>query len=132
MPTIALQAFTIGILLGLVAIAVGHVTGILRGRGAWAVALTAIASFYVVFAIEAGDWVIFHIFVAASFLVIAIAGHRNGAWILGAGLALHGLFDLAIAGAAADPAPSWWGSFCLGIDLIFAGYVLVMRDELAP
>ncbi|KIN69930.1 hypothetical protein Z945_3822 [Sulfitobacter noctilucae] len=84
--------------------------------------MVAIASFYVVFAIQSGDTleIIVHTGLAAGFAGLVIIGARTSSWILAAALLAHGIFDVFVGLVIANPAPGWWGPFCLGIDVVLA------------
>lgn len=91
-------------------------------RGPFAIILGAIASFYLVFAIETGVAAIigWHALVSAVFVGIAVLGARMTLWWIVGGLVAHGLFDLAEGIVDPNPAPEWWPAFCLGFDLAAA------------
>ena len=117
-----------GAILGGATIALMEIGGVMRQRGTWATTMVAIASFYVVFAIQTGDTleIIVHSGLAAGFVILAIVGARASSWILAAALLGHGLFDVAVGSGLSDPARYWWGPFCLGIDVILALALAVM------
>ena len=117
-----------GAILGGATIALREIGGVMRQRGTWATTMVAIASFYVVFAIQTGDTleIIVHSGLAAGFVILAIVGARASSWILAAALLGHGLFDVAVGSVLSNPAPNWWGPFCLGIDVILALALAVM------
>ncbi|SFK98523.1 hypothetical protein [Celeribacter marinus] len=117
-----------GAILGGATIALMEIGGVMRQRGTWATTMVAIASFYVVFAIQTGDTleIIVHSGLAAGFVILAIVGARASSWILAAALLGHGLFDVAVGSVLSNPAPNWWGPFCLGIDVILALALAVM------
>jgi hypothetical protein len=81
-----------------------------------------------VFAIQTGDTleIIVHSGLAAGFVILAIVGARASSWILAAALLGHGLSDVAVGSVLSNPAPNWWGPFCLGIDVILALALAVM------
>jgi len=120
--------FIMGIILGVATVSLMAVGGVLRQRGTWATTMVAIASFYVVFAIQTGNLmeIIVHTGLAAGFVILAIVGARASSWILAAALLGHGLFDVAVGSVLSNPAPNWWGPFCLGIDVILALALAVM------
>lgn len=108
--------------LGVITVALMAVGGVMNQRGTWATTMVAIASFYVVFAIQSGDTVEFvtHTGFAAGFSALAIFGARTSSWLLAAALLAHGIFDVVAESMIANPAPGWWGPFCLGIDMVLA------------
>ena len=111
-----------GVGLGGLTVALMAIGGVMNQRGTRATAMVAIASFYVVFAIQTGDTleIVVHTGLAAGFAALAIIGARTSSWILAAALLGHGIFDLFAGSAIANPAPGWWGPFCLGIDVALA------------
>jgi len=111
-----------GVGLGGVTVALMAIGGVMNQRGTWATTMVAIASFYVVFAIQTGDKleIVVHTGLAAGFVALAIIGARASSWILAAALLGHGIFDVLAGSVFANPAPGWWGPFCLGIDVVLA------------
>ena len=75
-----------------------------------------------VFAIQTGDTleIVVHTGLAAGFATLAIIGVRRSSWLLAAALLGHGIFDMSVGSVLANPAPNWWGPFCLGIELVLA------------
>ncbi len=67
----------------------------------------------------------------ALFAIIGIGGAARWSWLLGAGWALHALWDLA-APRLADLAymPEWYAPACLGFDLVVATYLLTQSPRL--
>lgn len=108
--------------LGVISVALMAVGGVMRQRGTWATTIVAIASFYVVFAIQSGDTleIVAHTGLAAGFSALAIIGARTSSWLLATALLSHGIFDVVAESMIANPAPRWWGPFCLGIDVVLA------------
>jgi hypothetical protein len=110
----------VGIGLAVTVAALARLVGFDRDRAFYPVVLTVIASYYVLFAVMAGEkaglWI--ELVVFALFAAAAILGFRISLWIVVAGLAMHGVFDFA-----RDPllsgngVPAWWPTFCLGYDL---------------
>ena len=96
--------------------------GVMNQRGTWATTMVAIASFHVVFAIQTGNTleIAVHTGLAAGFAALAIIGALTSSWILAAALLGHGIFDVFAGSVIANPAPGWWWSFCLGIDVVLA------------
>ena len=68
-----------------------------RERGVHVAIRAAIAVFYVVFALEhaATPGIALNVAIASAFIALAFAGYRFGLWTVVAGLAAHGLFDIA-------------------------------------
>lgn len=111
-----------GVGLGGVTVALMAIGGVMNQRGTWATAMVAIASFYVVFAIQSGETqeIVVHAGLAAGFVALAIIRARSSSWILAAALLGHGIFDVFASSVIGNPAPGWWGPFCLGVDVVLA------------
>lgn len=126
----------IGIGLGLIAIATMALAGVLRERGTWAATMVAIASFYVVFAFQTGEaeTIVVHTGLAVGFVILTLLGTRVMPWLLAATLIGHGIFDVTVGLVTTNPSPSWWGPFCLGIDVTLglAPAVLLARGGFSP
>jgi len=120
--------FVTGVVLGGATVCLMAVCGVLHQKGTWATTMVAIASFYVIFAIQTGDAmeIIVHTGLAAGFVILAIVGGRTSSWILAAALLGHGIFDIAVGSVLSNPAPNWWGPFCLGFDVVLALALAVM------
>ncbi|EAU39756.1 hypothetical protein FP2506_00040 [Fulvimarina pelagi HTCC2506] len=117
-----------GLLLGVISIIAMRMTGIERQRGTWVTTVLAIASFYVVFAVEYGNHstLIIHTIIAAVSAFFAVLATATNAWWLAATLIAHGVFDLAAGRILPDPSPSWWGPFCVGVDLTLGVWLTSM------
>ena len=115
--------FVIGVALTAASLLVFQILGLHRDRGASSTTLIAIALFYVVFSVEHGTVrvVIIQSALAFSFIALAMAGYRRSLWLVVAGLAGHGIYDIFAHSADWNPAPGWWGPFCLAVDLMLAG-----------
>lgn len=113
----------IGVALAAFVAALGRIAGLDRDRAFYAVILIVVASYYVLFAVMAGahselaaEIAIFGLFAAA-----AVIGFRSSPWIIAAGLAAHGVFDLLRAGfLTGSGVPGWWPAFCLAYDVAAA------------
>jgi len=70
--------------------------------------------------------------VIAGFLLMAFAGFRWTLWLVVAGLAGHGQFDLVHRHVIDNPGvPSWWPSFCLAYEAtaaLWLGWLLARRE----
>jgi len=114
--------FITGVVIGGATVGLMAVGGVLRQRGTWATTMVAIASFYVVFAIQTGDMteIIIHAGLVAGFVTLAVIGAWKWSWILAVALLGHGIFDISVGLVVSNPAPNWWGPFCLGMDAVLA------------
>ena len=108
-------------------------SGMAKERSLMAAGLIAIASFYVVFAIQDGPLpgIVFNVFVAVFFGALAVIGFDRSLWVVVAGLIGHGFFDLVYDLSGHSPAPDWWGIFCLVVDVILgvALAVWIVRQD---
>jgi len=70
--------------------------------------------------------------IAAGVIVIAVTAARWGTvrtagWLMAAGLAAHGVYDLVHSSVVSNPVvPAWWPLFCGVVDILLAGWVLVL------
>ncbi len=126
-----------GILLAGGTIAITLVSRLAESRAAAPVALIAIASFYVVFAVEAqsATWVV--TLTASLFVLMALLAYRTSLWFAVVGLALHAAYDLfSPQFDVASPEPEWWPMFCLAYDAVlaiaFAWWILNNRLNTHP
>ena len=125
--------------LGLAVIVAGfaRLVSLDRDRAFYPVVLIVVASYYVLFAAMAGGgadlWTELGVF--ALFAAAATIGFRASLWIVAAGLAIHGLFDLTrdslLAGRGV---PQWWPDFCMAYDLAAAVglAVLLLLGKIRP
>ena len=123
-----LAPLAIGVVLGLGAIGLLRWTGMDRDRSTGPITLTAIALFYVAFAIENGDAadIAIHTAIAGLFVGLAVLGHARGLALVGVAMIGHGLFDVAMA-FVEGPAPEWWTPFCLGVDVVLGVWLIAFR-----
>ena len=121
------MAFLVGIFL---AIAVGLMatwSGLDRERGFYPVVLIVIAYNYLLFSLGDGraEISVAELVPFAFFLILALLGFRNNLWLVVAGLAGHGIFDLVHTRLIADRGvPVWWPIFCLTYDVTAALYLI--------
>ena len=122
------------------AIAVGlfaTVVGFDKERGFYPVVLIVIAALYLLFAAMANSTasLVAETIPALVFVTLAVLGFRKKApWLVVAGLALHGVFDLFHHAVIENPGvPSWWPGWCLSYDVVAAAYmgalILVRRSS---
>lgn len=129
----------VGILLAIAIVALGRIAGLDRDRAYYPVALIVIGSYYVLFAIMAGDRsaLFGELIFAALFATAAVVGFRVSLWIVVAGMAMHGMFDFVRAVyLPGSGVPSWWPAFCGSIDVALAlglgALLLLGRAASAP
>lgn len=116
-----------------------HVVGYDRDKSFYSAVLTVVGSFYVLFAMMAGGGhdLIPEVAFFGVFAALAAIGFRTTLWIVAAGLALHGAFDLVRHSFFAAPgAPEWWPAFCGAYDVVaalgLAAVLLHQRRRRAP
>ena len=112
---------------GAVALAVfARFSGFERDKSFYPTVLIVIGFLYVLFGAIDGraSVVLIEITFALFFSGIAMLGFRNGCWIVGAGIAGHGVFDFVrqffIENAGV---PVWWPGFCATIDVLLGVYL---------
>jgi hypothetical protein len=100
-----------------------------KDRAFYPVVLVVIASYYILFATMGASLQTLLIELAAAglFAVVAILGFKRSPWLIVAGLAAHGAFDLLHPLLAHNPGvPVWWPGFCLAYDLTAALYLMIL------
>lgn len=116
----------IGVCLALAICAGASRTGFGRERAFYPLMVMVVASYYVLFAVLSGSLLVvgWELSFMALFVATAIAGFRRHGWLLVAALAGHGVFDLLHPHLLDNTGvPPWWPAFCLGFDLVAAGYL---------
>ena len=105
------------------------VVGFDKERGFYPVVLIVIAALYLLFAVQAGSTsaLLAEAIPALVFVALAVLGYRKAPWLVVAGLALHGVFDLFHPAVIANPGvPVWWPGWCLAYDVVAAAYLAVL------
>lgn len=99
-----------------------HVVGYDRDRSFYAVVLTIVAAFYVLFNVMAQDNDLgMEIAFFGVFAILAVIGFRTSLWFVVTGLALHGVFDFfRHSFLAGRGVPQWWPAFCGSYDVVAA------------
>ena len=112
----------VGIGLALAVAVFARLVGFDRERAFYPVVLVVVASYYDLFAVMAGgaalipETIGFVLFAAA-----AAIGFRTSLWLVVAGLAGHGVFDLLHHALVENPGvPTWWPIWCLAYDVAAA------------
>jgi hypothetical protein len=117
------MAFAVGAVLALLIALFARLTQLDRDRAFYPTVLVVTASYYVLFAVMGGSAHALRLeaIQAAVFAIVAVVGFRSNLWWVVAGLAGHGVFDLAHGHLVANPGmPVWWPSFCLAFDVVLA------------
>ncbi|MDB6147812.1 MAG: hypothetical protein JWO45_1476 [Spartobacteria bacterium] len=116
----------------------GTVIGFDKERSFYPVVLIVIAALYLLFATMANSTqsLIAETVPALVFVTMAVVGYRKSAWLVVAGLALHGVFDFFHAAVIANAGvPVWWPGWCLSYDIVAAAYlgalILIRRNSQA-
>ena len=121
--------YAIGIM---AAVAVGRFAswiGFDKERCFYPVVLIVIATLYLLFAVLAQSpaALLAETIPMAGFITMAGLGFRKSAWIVVAGLALHGVFDFCHPAVITNPGvPVWWPGWCLAYDVTAAVYLAVL------
>lgn len=121
--------FFVGVFLALSVGLLGTIVGLDRDRAFYPTVLIVIASYYALFAVMGGSGrpLAIESIAIAAFAGVSIVGFRTSLWIVVAGLALHGLFDVIHGHLIANPGvPAWWPAFCLAYDFAAAAYLAVL------
>jgi hypothetical protein len=96
--------------------------------------LVMIGSIYMGFAFMDGrvSIVILELSVATIFIVLALLGLWQAPLLIGVGLVLHGLWDIAHhPKAIKTKIPIWYPPFCASFDFVFAGAFFYFAREMA-
>jgi hypothetical protein len=119
-------AYLIGAILAVVVSGTASLLRLDRDRALYPAILIVIASYYALFAVMAGSRqaLITESAVIIVFLAAAGVGFRYSLWLVVAGLAAHGVFDVLHGLLITNPGvPVWWPQFCLTYDVVASGYL---------
>jgi hypothetical protein len=120
--------YAIGILLAAAVAVFARRTGFGRDRAFYPTVVIVVASYYVLFAAMGGAThvLIVEALIMAGFVLVAVLGLKRGSWLVVAGLAGHGVFDMLHGHVVQNPGvPEWWPAFCLAFDVAAAGFLCV-------
>lgn len=126
--------YAIGVGLGLVVCVFGTLSGFDRDRAFYATMLVVVATYYILFAAMGGSGsaLATESAVAVVFSGLAVAGFKKNLWLLAAGLAGHGVFDLFHRFLIENQGvPKWWPGFCMSYDVlagVFFAMLLMKRS----
>lgn len=131
------MALLTGVTLALLVAIFGRIAGLDRERAFYSTVLAVVASYYGLFAAVGGSTraILLESAVIAVFLFITALGFRHSQWIVVAGLAAHGVFDLFHGHMIDNPGvPPWWPDFCLAYDLTAAAILawMIIKGRGAP
>jgi len=116
--------YVVGLVLSIGVAAFARWVGLDRDRAFYPTVLIVVASYYVLFAAMTGSvqTVLLESIVMALFVIAAVAGFKGSAWIVVAGLAVHGVQDAVHGHIVTNPGvPAWWPAWCLAYDVGAAG-----------
>lgn len=119
----------IGILLAAGVALFAHAVGFDRSRVFYPVVLIIVGSYYVLFAVIGGvrSEVLIEAIFFAAFAALAVIGFRASLWVVVAGLALHGVFDLVRHPLLKNSGlPVWWPTFCSAYDIVAAAGLAIL------
>lgn len=131
------MAYLIGATLAFAVGLMATVTGLDRDRAFYPTVLIVIgAVLYPLFAVLGGSSpaLAAECAVALAFVALAIVGFRYSLWLVAAGLAAHGIFDMVHGQIIANPGvPVWWPAFCGTYDVVAAAYLaLLLLKRVVP
>jgi len=128
----------IGVILALFVALYARFVRLDRQRAFYSAVLIVVATYYALFAVLGGSVpaLLRESIAIAAFLTLAALGFRLTPWILVAGLACHGVFDLLHPHIISNPGvPPWWPGFCLGFDVMAAAclaWIILTHRSSAP
>ena len=121
-----MTALIVGVVLAFAVGLLGTVVGFDRDRAFYPTVLIVIGFLYALFAAmgASGHTLLLESLVGGGFLLLAVIGFRSSLWLVAAGLAGHGVFDLVHGGIIDNPGvPVFWPAFCGGYDIVAAAYL---------
>ena len=114
-----------------------RIVGLDRDRAFYPTILIVIAILYDLFAVMGGSMhaVLLESLVGLVFAASAVIGFKTNLWIVAAGLAAHGIFDLFHGSLISNPGvPRFWPAFCGSYDVaagVCLGWLL-QRSVIKP
>ena len=129
------MGLVIGIVLAFVVCCFGRWTGFDRDRAFYPTMLIVVASYYLLFGVMGGSGhaLVVESIAMAVFVLVAVLGFKFNSWLVVAGLAAHGVFDLLHGLVVTNPGvPDWWPAFCLTFDVGAAGILAFLISAEAP
>jgi hypothetical protein len=133
------MAALVGLVLALAVGAYAAAMRLDRDRAFYPVVLIVVASYWVLFAAMSGSTrvILLEASFAGVFVVAASIGFKRSLWLVAAGLAAHGVFDVFHSHLVVNPGmPEWWPAFCSTYDVVaaavLAGLLLRRAPAIAP
>ena len=126
------MAYLVGIVLALLVALFAKYVGLDRDRAFYPTVLVVVASYYDLFAVMGGSMHTLGIELAVTlvFLAAVVVGFRRNLWIVVAGLAGHGLFDLIHPHVVVNAGvPVFWPAFCMSYDVVAALYLAGLLQQ---
>jgi hypothetical protein len=125
------MGYVVGFVLAVVVAACARLAGLDRDRSFYPTVLIVVASYYVLFAVMGGSprALMGELMVMGVFVALALGGLKWSAWMVAAGLAGHGIFDVVHASVVSNPGvPGFWPAFCGAYD-VTAGVLLAYTSR---
>ena len=120
------MAYGIGTVLAIIVTLFARSVGLDRDRAFYPTVLIVIGLIYVLFAVIGGSVPVLMVETAvmAGFALLAVVGFKSNLWIVAAGLAGHGVFDVFHGSLVRNAGvPEWWPPFCMAYDICAGGCV---------
>jgi hypothetical protein len=121
--------YLIGVMLALVISVFAMLAGFDRDRVFYPTLVVVTATYYILFAVIGGSSTALALesLIAAAFVGVAVAGSKKSLWLVVAGFAAHGVFDIFHHQFIENPGvPVWWPGFCLSFDALAAGFLATL------
>ena len=104
-------------------------TGFDRDRVFYSTLVLVVAHYYILFAVLGGSTpaLLRESLAACVFFALAVIGFKTNLWLVAAGLAGHGVFDLFHHRLISNPGvPEYWPGFCMSFDVIAGAFFAVL------
>ena len=129
------MAALVGLVLALAVAAYAAALRLDRDRAFYPVVLIVVASYWVLFAAMSGSTrvILLEASFAGVFVAAASIGFKRSLWLVAAGLAAHGVFDVFHSHLVVNPGmPAWWPAFCATYDVVAAAVLAGLLLRHAP
>jgi hypothetical protein len=101
----------------------------------YAIGLVSAALIYVGFAVFGGasiSWLVLELGGLALFSLVAIVGLRINVWALVLGWVAHVVWDVSLHKVSElEFVPKWYPIFCVGFDVLLAGYIAMRARKIS-